>query len=352
MQNVESSVSRSALRRIGLVFVTDQEPGISRARHGKGFRYTLPDGSALRDKDDRRRVVSLGIPPAYEDVWICPSPVGHLQATGLDSRGRKQYRYHPDWTAWRNEVKFSELAAFADALPRIRRRMRKDLKSTPDDRMFVLAALTALLDATHMRVGNRAYARENKTYGATTLLKRHLSLSREGIKLRFTAKGGKRVSRRLKDKRLQRILEEISDLPGRHVFGYADDDGSIRAVDSGQLNAYLQDISGHAFTAKTFRTWGGTLAAFEAGIRSLAGETRPTMKSMCVAASGVLHNTPTICRSSYVHPAVLNLSKLENVVERQKVLDVISVARPKDGLRAQEARLKSLLLAADALELA
>ncbi len=338
-----SELDDQTIETVGLTYVSDAEPGILRQRRGLGFCYRLPGGRLLRDPEIRARIQALGLPPAYKDVWICLDPAGHLQATGFDQRGRKQYRYHPEWQTWRSSLKYQDLATFAHTLPRIRRRIAADLDHPVDDAHFLLAGLTALLDATHLRIGNRAYARENRTYGATTLLKRHLRFGTDGISLRFIAKGGKRVQRQLKHPRLQRILEEIADLPGRELFSWLDDEGDVRRIDSGRLNAYLRQISGGVISAKTFRTWGGTLAAFKAAQAALLQDQTPTIKTMCEAAAEALHNTPAICRTSYVHPLVLALSTRTTSEERSAFVAELKTIRPQPGLRKDEARLRAFL---------
>ncbi|MCL6707434.1 DNA topoisomerase IB [Pseudomonas sp. R2.Fl] len=323
----------------GLVYVSDTEPGIRRERRGRGFCYRLPDGRLLKDEEQLARIRALGLPPAYTDVWICLDPNGHLQATGLDARGRKQYRYHRDWADWRSTRKYTDLAAFAEALPRIRRAVLRDLENPRDDAVFLLAALVALLDATYLRVGNRSYTRENGSYGATTLLKKHFRFGPDGIRLSFRAKGGKRVQRTLRHPRLQKILELIADLPGREFFSWRDDEGVPHRIDSGRLNAYLSEIAGLDLSAKTFRTWGGSLAAFEQAYKALREERTPTIREMCAAAAEALCNTPTICRTSYVHPAVLALSEADPGQD----LAWLEAGNVNSGLRANERRLASLL---------
>lgn len=216
------------LSQTGLVYVSDSEPGIRRQRAGRSFCYRLPDGALVRDAALKARISALGLPPAYENVWICIQDNGHLQATGYDARGRKQYRYHADWQALKSGDKFGQLIAFGRALPKIRRVMRRDLDGAPGTVDTMLAAITVLLDDAQLRVGNRTYAEENKTYGATTLLKRHVTLADGRIELRFTAKGGKRVRRTLKHPRLQRILEDSADLPGRQLFVWKDETNLVR----------------------------------------------------------------------------------------------------------------------------
>ena len=325
----------------GLVYVSDAEPGFRRVRCGRGFRYLAPDRTSLSD-EHRARIRSLGIPPAYEDVWICAVPNGHLQATGLDARGRKQYRYHPLWGEARAETKYQSLATFAEALPSIRAKIGRDLKKSPGDKDFTLAALILLLDQTHMRIGNPEYAAQNRSFGATTLLSRHLKIKDGAVRLSFVAKGGKRARLTLQDKRLNRILQEIGDLPGRNLFKYIDAAGSIVTIGSHHVNGWLADIAGAGMTAKTFRTWGGTLAAFEVA-RSRSASEKLTMRDMAEAAANRLINTPTISRKSYIHPAVLGLSEL-TPQDRVDRLGQLAPSRIK-GLRASERHLLALLQA-------
>ncbi|MEH6691971.1 MAG: DNA topoisomerase IB [Pseudorhizobium pelagicum] len=336
-----SALDHQSLKAIGLTYVCNTEPGIKRLRAGRGFCYRLPNGELLTDPEQKRRIAALGLPPAYRDVWICIDPRGHLQATGFDARGRKQYRYHPDWQSHRSELKFDQLVRFGEVLPRIRRRVERDLALSLDNPEAVLAAIVALMDAAHLRVGNRAYAKENKTYGATTLLKRHMKLSGEAVVLRFTAKGGKKVSHTLKHPRLQRIFEEIADLPGRQLFSWPDEHGTPHPVDSGRLNAYLAEIAGFPVSAKTFRTWGGSLAGFSAVLRAVKDGQKPKIKLICHAASEALHNTPAVCRSSYVHPAILSLA--EDASGLEKIFAEQSDGGPSRGLRADEKRLLTFL---------
>lgn len=315
----------------GLVYVSDTEPGIRRQKRGKGFCFRLPDGSVLKDRETLLRIRALGVPPAYADVWICLNPVGHLQATGFDARGRKQYRYHPGWQAMRADHKFDQLARFGDALPRIRRRIARDLAEGVTATEGVLAALAMLLDLTHIRVGNMTYAKENKTYGATTLLKRHLRIEHDKIELRFRAKGGKRVQRSLRHPRLQRSLEAIADLPGRRLFAWRDADGAHHSVESGRLNSYLCEVADLAVSAKTFRTWGGSVAAFEAASEALKADEIPKIKALCQAASEELHNTPAICRKSYIHPRVLDLAQTNQ--QSLRILASAILAEPPTAIR-------------------
>ena len=329
---------------IGLTYVSDSEPGIRRLRSGRGFCYRLPSGDLLRDPEEKRRIAALGLPPAYENVWICLDPMGHLQATGYDNRGRKQYRYHADWQKYRSELKYDQLVRFGEALPRIRRRIERDLALGLDQPEAVLAAIAAVMDAAHLRVGNRAYAKENRTYGATTLLKRHMTLSEDAVLLRFKAKGGKKVSHTIRHPRLQRIFEEIADLPGRQLFSWPDEEGVPRPVDSGRLNAYLTEVAGFPTSAKTFRTWGGSLAGFAAVLRALKEGEKPKIKMICRAASERLHNTPAVCRSSYIHPAILSL--VEDPTPLERVMGEDAFGARRRGLRAGEGQMLAFLKAA------
>jgi DNA topoisomerase I len=329
------------LRQAGLVYVSDRDPGITRRKRGRGFSYHLPGGNPLTDTSDRERVARLAIPPAYRSVWICALADGHLQATGYDDRGRKQYRYHDRWHALRDEHKFEQLIPFGNALPALRRRVLTDAQRLDDPERATLAALVLLLDIAHLRVGNRQYVAENGTYGATTLLKRHVRFG-EGLELQFLAKGGKKVRRHLRAPRLQRILESIADLPGRELFVWQDETGSVHSIDSSQLNRYIGEISGAPASAKTFRTWGGTLAAFSAALSRLSKDERPTIKFMAEAAADELSNTPAISRKSYIHPKVLEIASDPLVGERLKVQASEPLPR-RDGLRADEQRLLAFL---------
>lgn len=327
----------------GLIYVTDSQPGISRRRSGRGFSYRLPDGSTLKRKQERTRIETLGIPPAYENVWICMKANGHIQATGLDARGRKQYRYHPVWSDYRAKRKFDGLLDFADRLPRIRRHVKRDLEGKPGDLEYTLAALTMLLENAPMRVGSREYAKENNTYGATTLLRRHVRFKDDALCLDFRSKGGKRVRRSMRHKRLQKIMEGIADLPGRELFTWKTGDGDFAPVDSARFNAYLADISdSETITAKTFRTWAGTLAAFRNAISCHADDIRPSVKSLSEAAADELCNTATISRNSYIHPAVIDLAKDENdsIVQFEAAL---GKPKKRSGLLADEQRLAAFL---------
>lgn len=292
-----------------LVYYPDSRPGITRARHGRGFTYRAPDGTTIARGAERRRLEAMAIPPAYENVWMTPKDNGHLLATGYDARERKQYRYHPEWAEARSETKYSELADFGRCLPAIRRRVARDLDEEPGDREFALAATLALIDKLALRVGSPSYAKENGSYGAVTLTRRHVRLCQGEMRMSFTAKGGKKVRRRITDKRLMKALTQARDLPGAELITWVDDDGAARGVSSQALNGYLCDAAGRdGVTAKVFRTWAGTLAAF----RLVQSGEGTTIKALSEAAAERLQNTPTIARSSYIHPAVIDLAGVEN----------------------------------------
>jgi DNA topoisomerase-1 len=288
----------------GLIFYPDSEPGITRMRCGRGFRYVAADGTGIDRGPERKRLEKMAVPPAYERVWMSPLENGHLMATGFDARSRKQYRYHPEWSTQRSETKYASLAQFGRALPAIRRRVARDLGSEAGELDFALAAAATLIDRLALRVGNEAYARENGSYGALTLKRRHVRLASDAIRLNFTAKGGIKVRRVIADRRLVRVLEKARDLPGARLLTWTDEDGTPRTISSGALNRYLAEAGGcEGFTAKTFRTWAGTLAAF--GVAEAGGA---SIKAMADAAAARLHNTPTVSRNSYIHPTVIALA--------------------------------------------
>ncbi|RVT83528.1 DNA topoisomerase IB [Rhodobacteraceae bacterium CCMM004] len=318
-----------------LIYFPDDRPGISRRRAGRGWSYRAPDGTRIDDAGERARIAALAVPPAYRDVWICPRADGHLQATGRDARARKQYRYHPDWAAWRAKRKFADLARFGAALPRIRRRIRADLTGDPGDRDLAIAAVLAMIDRLAMRVGGRGYAQDNGTYGATTLRSRHLRLAGDELRLSYPGKGGLRVRRRLRDRGLARALHRLDDLEGATLVGWTDDDGRRHDVTAGAVNERLSEIAGHDVTAKTFRTWTGSAAALEAALAADA----PTVTLMAEAASERLANTPAVARSAYIHPKVLGLVDWSGN-RRQRLVDGAPEIR---DLRRAERALLSLI---------
>ncbi|MBA3689417.1 MAG: DNA topoisomerase IB [Chloroflexi bacterium] len=293
----------------GLRYVTDADRGISRRRAGRGFVYLEPDGGRVKDPARLDWIRSLAIPPAWTDVWICTSRRGHLQATGRDARGRKQYRYHPEWRAQRDSVKYDRMIAFGQALPRIRRRVDRDLRRSDLPRERVLAAVVRLLEKTGVRVGNEEYARDNRSYGLTTLRDRHAQVGSRRIRFRFRGKGGKAGEVEVSDARLARVIGRCQDLPGQELFAYLDEADEVRTISSGDVNAYIREISGHDFTAKDFRTWAATVLAAQALAEGRPSDSAAGAKSDVVRAiehvAEWLGNTPAVSRKSYVHPTVI-----------------------------------------------
>jgi DNA topoisomerase IB len=297
----------------GLIYVSDSEPGIRRQRLGRRFRYIDPDEKVLTDKAELKRIASLAIPPAYTDVWICRHPHGHLQATGLDARGRKQYRYHPDWQMLRDAIKFERMAEFGEALPQLRDCVQRDLRRRGLPREKVMAAIVYLLDTTRVRIGNLSYARDNHSYGLTTLRKRHLAFinERRAI-LKFKGKSGVQHEVRIDNRRIVKIMLDCQQLKGHHLFQYLDESGKRHPVGAEQVNRYLHETMGVAFTAKDFRTWGATLRAFELMLDTPlpASQSKRAFKACTLSAirkvAEELRNTPAVCRKSYINPLVFS----------------------------------------------
>ncbi|HEY2864436.1 MAG TPA: DNA topoisomerase IB [Casimicrobiaceae bacterium] len=311
-QNERNATSAAILAAVGLVYVSDAVAGIRRVRKADQFIYLLGD-EQVKDETELKRIASLAIPPAYEDVWICRNPKGHLQATGRDARGRKQYRYHPKWRLLRDGAKFERMPAFGEALPRLRRRLRRDLALPGLPREKVLAVIVSLLDATRVRIGNAEYARDNDSYGLTTLRNRHVQFVRDGrLLFRFRGKGGAEHEIAVDDKRLARLVRHCHQLPGQRLFQYVDEAGERRPIDSDQVNLYLKDAMGDDFTAKDFRTWGATLRAI--AIMHATPLPEPTSERALTACivdavrqvAKDLRNTPAVCRKSYINPLVFD----------------------------------------------
>jgi DNA topoisomerase-1 len=297
----------------GLIYVSDAEPGIRRLRAGKGFRYITPENRRLAASKELKRIASLAIPPAYRNVWISMKPRGHLQATGRDARGRKQYRYHPDWRQVRDGAKFDRMVAFGEALRKLRNKLRRDLRLPGLPREKVLAVVVSILDATRVRIGNTEYARDNKSFGLTTLRNRHVSFIGDGrAVLNFRGKGGVQHEVHIGDKRIAQIVRRCQEMPGQHLFQYVVDDGQRCPIDSGQVNEYLREAMGDDFTAKDFRTWGATLHAIILLARTPLPEvpSERAMKSQIAEVvkqvAAKLRNTPAVCRKSYINPAVFD----------------------------------------------
>jgi DNA topoisomerase-1 len=292
----------------GLRYVSDAMPGIRRRRAGKGFVYLDADGRPIRDRGELARIRSLAIPPAYTDVWICPLPNGHLQATGRDARRRKQYRYHPRWREVRDETKFGRMLAFSEVLPAIRRRIARDMAVDGLPREKVLATVVQLLESTGIRVGNDEYARANRSFGLTTLRDRHVEVSGSTLRFEFQGKSGKAHCVAINNRRVARIVQRCQALPGAILFQYVDEDGIQQTIGSGDVNDYLREITGQDFTAKDFRTWAGTILAIQALRKLGPSESQRQAKSKLLRAvdrvADQLNNTRAVCRKYYVHPAV------------------------------------------------
>jgi DNA topoisomerase-1 len=293
----------------GLRYVTDDRPGIRRKRAGTGFAYYRPDGTLIRDPAELRRIAAIAVPPAWTDVWIGPNPRGHILATGRDARGRKQYRYHPDWRAIRDASKYDRMLAFGTTLPVLRERIDRDLDLRGLPREKVLAAVLRLIDGTLLRVGNDEYARLNDSFGATTMRNDHATVAGATVDLSFRGKHGKQVAARITDRRLARIVKRCQELPGEELFGYVDEAGVERDVRSEDVNEYLREIAGQDFSVKDFRTWGASvLAAFllgEVGPAETPTEITRRITMVIRIVAYELANTPAVCRACYVHPLIV-----------------------------------------------
>jgi len=338
---------REAAKNAGLRYTTDDRPGITRRRRGRGFQYIDRDGRTIADRGERARIDALAIPPAWTDVWICPSPNGHLQATGRDARGRKQYRYHPRWRAMRDEVKYGRMIAFGEALPRIRRQVDRDMARRSLSKPRVVATVVRLLDETSIRVGNDEYARENQSFGLTTMRKRHVEVDGSRIAFRFRGKGGRVSEGDVSDPRAARVLRRCEGLPGQHLFQYIDEDGEPEDVDSDDVNDYLRNVTGADFTAKDFRTWTGTvLAAWALEELGEAGSPTQAKRQVVRAVESVakeLGNTPAVCRSSYVHPVVIDAHLEGNLIRMLGRKANRRMAQGMRGLTSHEAAVLALL---------
>ena len=311
-----------------LVFVDDDLPGIRRRRAGGGWAYLDPDGKRITDPAERQRLNAIGLPPAYRDAWFCPMTNGHIQATGYDDKGRKQYRYHPDFRTAREGVKFDGCARFGALLPLIRKRVERDLASTVITRDTSIASVVRLLDLGVIRVGNEAYAQANKSFGATTLRTRHVAVQGQTLKLRFKAKSGVLRDMAVNDRALARMVRRLQDLPGQRLFRYVDGDNEYHDVNSGDVNEYLRETMGEPFTAKNFRTWHGSVAAF----RLLATASEPLgIKGLTQDVARILGNTPAVTRKSYIHPMIFAL-----LPEQESWRATLALPRPTKWLSAYE----------------
>jgi len=331
----------------GLRYISDTQPGIHRHKHGKAFRYTDAANKPLRDPETLTRIKSLIIPPAWTDVWICANPRGHLQATGRDARGRKQSRYHPRWREARDETKYERMTAFAAALPAIRERIHHDLALPGLPREKILATLVRLMETTLIRVGNEEYARQNHSYGLTTMRNKHVEVDGSNITFSFLGKSRVHHTVNLHDRRLANIIKRCADIPGYELFQYLDHDGNHHSVDSSDVNAYLHEITGQDFTAKDFRTWAGSVLTSdmlrEFGPFSSVTEAKKNIVQAIAAVAARLGNTPSVCRKCYVHPAVLE-AYLGGITARtaQKKIDD-EIAEHATALHHEERALLELL---------
>lgn len=336
-----------AARAAKLRYVSDRKPGISRVKTEEGFQFFDPKGVQITEESEIARIKKLAIPPAYADVWICADPRGHLQAVGRDARGRKQYRYHPNWRVVRDEAKYGKMLTFGRVLPKIREQVQHDLRLHGLPKRKVLAAIVALLEKTMMRVGNEEYAKENKSYGLTTLRHRHIKVKGGHVEFDFRGKHGITHHIDLDDRRLARIVERCRDLPGQDLFQFIDHDGERHGVGSEDVNHYLHEISGEAITAKDFRTWAATNLAAELLSELEKFDSQAVAKKEVVKAvenvAKQLGNTPAICRKCYIHPAVfegyLDGSLAEGLKRRADDL----LDHPQAGLTAQEVALTAFL---------
>lgn len=336
-----------AAEEAGLRYVTDDKPGYTRKRRGKKSTYFDTEGKQIKDETRILRLNRLAIPPAYKDVWICPSPNGHLQATGIDDRGRKQYRYHERWRAERDENKYEKMAVFGQALPKIRRRLTRDLKKRGLPREKVIATVVELLQKTLIRIGNEEYAKENKSFGLTTMRSRHVDVKGETLRFRFRGKSGIEHDVDVEDRRVARIVRKLQDLPGQEVFQYLDEEGERHQVTSDDVNEYLHKITGEEFTAKDFRTWAGTvMAATELQRQETfenTSQARKNVKDAIKAVAQVLRNTPAVCRKCYVHPAVLETYLDGSLIEGLKKRTEKTMEGSLGNLRSEEAAVLAFL---------
>jgi DNA topoisomerase-1 len=301
----------ASARAAGLRYVSDTGPGIRReARRGGGFRYVGTDGRTIRRAAELQRIAHLAVPPAWTDVWICPQANGHLQATGRDARRRKQYRYHDRWREARDATKYERTLAFGEALPRIRAQVDRDLRQPDLSRERVLALVVRLLDATYIRVGNEEYARENRSFGLTTMRERHVEVEGSRVRFQFRGKGGKAHVVDLRDARVARAITRLEELPGQELFQWLDDDGEVHGVESDDVNAYIRGAAGDDFTAKDFRTWAGTMLAAwalqELGQHTSKAQARRQVADAVESVAQQLGNTSAVCRRCYVHPEVIS----------------------------------------------
>jgi DNA topoisomerase-1 len=334
-----------AARTAGLRYVDPADPGIRRVRRGRGFGYVDAKGETVTDEKTLERIEAIVIPPAWQDVWISPYAIGHIQATGRDARGRLQYRYHPMWAQVRDATKYERTIAFARALPRLRRRVARDMRLRGLPRQKVVAAAVRLLETALIRVGNEEYAKENKSFGVTTLRGRHVRVKGSTLKFTYRGKSGKEHSVDITDRRLARVVRAVDELPGQRLFQYVDEDGEVQSIDSDDVNEYIRAVIGDEFSAKDFRTWAGTVLALRA-LLALEAEA-PTNSAVTAAVKEVaaqLGNTPAVCRRCYIHPVIVD-SYLDGSLSEAAAAPTSATAsnRTPSGLRADEKLVLSVL---------
>jgi len=336
-----------AAEEAGLRYVSDDRPGYTRKAKGEDFAWLDTDGKLIRDEQRLLRIKRLAIPPAWTDVWICPASNGHIQATGRDARGRKQYLYHERWREVRDENKYDRIISFGKALPKIRRRVAKDLKLPALPRNKVLATVVQLLESTFIRIGNEEYARENKSFGLTTMKDRHVEVKGAKLRFRFRGKSGREHEVDVTDRHIAKIISKLQDLPGQDLFQYVDDDGKVGDITSQDVNEYLREITGEDFSAKDFRTWAGTvltaiaLNAQEKFENQKQGEAN--IKTAISAVAKILGNTPAICRKCYVHPAVLDTYLEQKTIDELKRTTEEALEKEDVDLRSSEAAILKFL---------
>ena len=346
---------KDASASAGLRYVSDARPGIKRQKLGKGFTYTRADGSRLTERDVLGRIKAFAIPPAWTDVWICPFANGHIQATGRDAKGRKQYRYHPRFREFRESTKYEHVVAFAEALPSIRAKVREHMALRGLPREKVLATVVHLLETTLIRVGNDDYAKQNNSYGLTTLKTCHVAVDGNEVRFRFTGKSGKHWSLRVRDRRIAKIIRACQELPGQELLQYLDDDGKPQDVTSSDVNEYLREITGKDITAKDFRTWAGTVLAAmalnEVKTFDSAAQAKRNLRAAIESVSARLGNTPSICRKCYVHPEIMTSYLDGNLVLEIKSAVENELREELGGLKPEEAAVLAMLRGSLAREL-
>ena len=333
-------------RIAGLYYIDEDEPGFQRKRWGRGFTYLYPNGERVEDEALRARFESLVIPPAWTDVWISVYPEGHIQATGRDDKGRKQYIYHPLWEQIRNQAKFNRMVAFGESLPAIREQVDEDLARRKLSREKVVAIVVRLLEETLIRIGNREYARRNSSFGLTTLQAEHLDISGSKLHFTFRGKSGKDQDVELRDRRMARLIRRCQELPGQELFQYIDDEGIHQSIRSTDVNEYLRNTTGLDFSAKDFRTWGGTVLAavelYEAGPGNTKTETNRKVVAAVKAVAEALGNTPAICRKYYIHPSILSAYE-DNSLFPVMGRSLLEIEVTPTGLSPQEAAVLEIL---------